>query len=162
MTDKSDVIDKLSEIIARAKDVEGSWDKSGFPRQPTLAVDAIIVFEPGRIVLIKRRFPPFKDFWALPGGIVKYGESVENALLREVLEETGLTVKISRLVGVYSNPGRDPRGHVISICFLCEFSGGVLKASSDAAEIQLFSVEQLAGLQLAFDHLRMLKDSGVL
>lgn len=162
MTGKSDVIDKLSEIMAKAKDFEGSWDKSGFQNQPTVAVDAIIVFEPGRVVLIKRRFPPFKDFWALPGGIVKYGESVEDALLREVLEETGLTVKINRLVGVYSNPSRDPRGHVISICFLCEFFGGVLKANSDAAEIRLFSVEELAGLQLAFDHLKMLKDSGIL
>ncbi|WEU41093.1 MAG: NUDIX hydrolase [Candidatus Odinarchaeum yellowstonii] len=144
------------------KHTSGSWDEPSFPAHPTVAVDAIILFEPGKIVLIKRRFPPFKDFWALPGGIVKYGESVEEALLREVKEETGLTVKIKKLVGVYSNPNRDPRGHVISICFLCEFSDGVLKASSDAADINVFSLEEVSSLQLAFDHLKMIIDSGVL
>ncbi len=162
MTGSDDIVDKITELINKAKPKGGSWDEPCFSTQPTLAVDSIILFEPGKIVLIKRRFPPFKDFWALPGGIVKYGESVEDALLREIAEETGLTVKINRLVGVYSNPNRDPRGHVVSICFLCEFLSGVLKASSDAAEISVFSVEEISSLQLAFDHLRMIRDSGIL
>ncbi len=162
MADRESIADKLTELLAKSKTNIGSWDESNFPAQPTVAVDGIILFEPGRIVLIKRRFPPFKEFWALPGGIVKYGETVEDALLREVAEETGLTVKINRLVGVYSNPNRDPRGHVISICFLCEFLNGVLKASSDAADIRVFSVEEVSSLQLAFDHLKMIRDSGII
>lgn len=121
----------------------------------TLTVDAIIPYK-GKIVLIKRVNEPFKGHYALPGGIVEYGESVEEALLREVEEETGLKGKIYKLVGVYSNPNRDPRGHFVSVCFVVE-GKGKLKAGSDAKEVGLFDLYNLP--KLAFDHEKMIKDA---
>ena len=82
-------------------------------KSPKLTVDAIIT-KNDKILLIKRRRKPFKDFWALPGGFVNYGEKVEDAVIREVLEETNLECKIEKLLGVYSDPNRDPRGHTVS------------------------------------------------
>ncbi|MEM0266059.1 MAG: NUDIX hydrolase [Archaeoglobaceae archaeon] len=127
-------------------------------RHITLTVDAIIPYE-RKIVLVKRRNEPFKDFYALPGGIVEYGETVENAVLREVEEETGLKGKIHSLVGVYSDPNRDPRGHFVSICFIVIPIGGELRSGSDAKEVALFSLHELP--KLAFDHERMIKDAEV-
>ena len=86
-------------------------------KSPKLAADGIIL-ENGKILLIKRRNEPFKDKWALPGGFVEYGEKVEDAAVREVFEETGLKTKIMDLVGIYSDPNRDPRGHIVSAVFL--------------------------------------------
>ncbi|MEM0202955.1 MAG: NUDIX hydrolase [Archaeoglobaceae archaeon] len=126
--------------------------------RPTLAVDAIIPYN-RKIVLIKRKNEPFKDFYALPGGIVEYGETVENAVLREVEEETGLKGKIHSLVGVYSDPNRDPRGHFVSICFIVIPTGGELRSGSDAKEVALFSLHELP--KLAFDHEKMIKDAEV-
>ena len=122
----------------------------------TLTVDAVIPYR-GGIVLIKRRNEPFKDHYALPGGIVEYGERVEDALVREVKEETGLNVRPYKLVGVYSDPDRDPRGHFVSVCFLAIPEGGELKASSDAKEVHVFKLDSLP--LLAFDHKRMIEDS---
>ncbi|AEA46428.1 NUDIX domain-containing protein [Archaeoglobus veneficus] len=122
----------------------------------TLTVDAIIPYE-GKIVLIKRKNEPFKGFYALPGGIVEYGERVEDALLREVEEETGLEGKIYKLVGVYSDPNRDPRGHFVSICYVVLPSGGELRAGSDAREVALFLLDSLPSL--AFDHEKMIRDA---
>jgi 8-oxo-dGTP diphosphatase len=122
----------------------------------TLTVDAIIPYE-GKIVLIKRGHDPFKGCYALPGGIVEYGEKVEDAVLREVKEETGLDGKIYKLVGVYSDPARDPRGHFVSICYVVVPVGGELKAGSDAKEVELFPLDSLP--ELAFDHGKMIKDA---
>lgn len=124
----------------------------------TLTVDAIIPYQ-GKIVLIKRLNEPYKGFYALPGGIVEYGERVEDAVLREVEEETGLRGKIHSLVGVYSDPDRDPRGHFVSVCFIVIPKGGELKAGSDAKEVGLFSLDDLP--KLAFDHEKMIKDAEV-
>ncbi|MEM1874937.1 MAG: NUDIX hydrolase, partial [Candidatus Hadarchaeales archaeon] len=96
---------------------------------PRLAVDAVIKAKNG-IVLVRRKNPPFRGKWALPGGFVKYGEKVEEALTREVKEETGLEVEIEKLLGVYSDPSRDPRGHVVSICFLAKVVSGKMRAGS--------------------------------
>lgn len=131
-------------------------------KQPTLAVDTIIKTKDGKIVLIKRKFPPFEDSWALPGGIVEYGETVENAAVREAKEETGLDVMVESLVGVYSDPSRDPRGHVISICYLCEEIKGILAAETDAKVVKTFTAEEFTTLNLAFDHKLMLRDAGIL
>lgn len=124
----------------------------------TLTVDAIIPYR-RRIVLVNRKNEPFKDFYALPGGIVEYGETVENAILREVEEETGLKCRIHSLVGVYSDPKRDPRGHFVSVCFILIPVGGELRSGSDAKEVALFSLDELP--KLAFDHEKMIKDAGV-
>ena len=125
----------------------------------TLTVDAIIPYK-GGIVLIKRKNEPFKGYYALPGGIVEYGEKVEDAAVREVKEETGLECRVKKLVGVYSDPNRDPRGHFVSICFLMEVIGGELKASSDAEDVKVFKLGDLP--KLAFDHEKMIKDAEVL
>lgn len=130
-------------------------------KSPALAVDAIIV-DRGALILIKRRFPPFQGQWAFPGGYVDDGETVEEALKREVKEETGLDVVPHRLVGVYSDPHRDPRHHVVSTCFLCTVAGGTIEhETAETLEVKAFPLRRLPGT-LAFDHSRMLADSGVL
>jgi 8-oxo-dGTP diphosphatase len=127
-----------------------------------LTVDPIITIDPGEIVLVKRAFDPYKDYWALPGGFVEYGETVENAAVREAKEETGLDIRIERLSGVYSDPKRDPRGHSVSICFLCRAVGGQLKTSNETKEVKRFSKKELKKIRLAFDHEAMLIDAGFL
>ncbi len=127
-------------------------------RYPRLTVDAVVL-EGDSIVLIKRRNPPFQGLWALPGGFVEYGESVEEAVKREVKEETGLEVEVGRLVGVYSDPGRDPRGHTVSVCFLCKPVGGFLRAGTDSAEARKFRLSEIH--RLAFDHGKILCDAGL-
>lgn len=123
---------------------------------PKLTVDAVIL-DGDSVVLIKRKNEPFKGEWALPGGFVDAGERVEDAVMREALEETSLVVRITGLMGVYSDPGRDPRGHTVSVVFLCEKIGGSLNACDDASAIELFKLEELP--VLAFDHNLILKDT---
>ncbi len=110
------------------------------------------------VVLIKRKNPPYKGSWALPGGFVEYGETVESAALRETKEETGLDVVLDGIVGVYSNPERDPRGHIISICFLGHKIGGKLVADTDAADVKCFGFAEISQTDLAFDHQKILED----
>lgn len=126
-------------------------------KQPALTVD-VIVRDGNRVLLVKRKNNPFKGKWALVGGFVEYGEKVEEAAKRECREETGLEVELERLVGVYSDPNRDPRGHVVSICFLARVVGGKLKAGSDALEAKFF--KKIPWNELAFDHAQILKDAG--
>jgi len=123
---------------------------------PTLTVDGIVV-DKNRVVLIRRLYPPFRGCWALPGGFVEVGESVEQAVIREVFEESGLKVKVKKLVGVYSNPKRDPRRHTVSACFLCRKVSGKIKAGSDSKEVAWFSLKKLP--KLAFDHREMIRDA---
>lgn len=118
-------------------------------------VDAVII-EDESLVLIKRRNEPFKDMWALPGGFINANEKVEDAVIREAEEETGLKVRIKEPVGVYSKPNRDPRGESISIVFLCEITGGKLNAGDDAKEAKKFSLKKLP--HLAFDHEKIIYD----
>ncbi len=122
---------------------------------PALTVDAIILHQQ-KIVLIKRKNPPFEGSYALPGGFVDVGETVEDAVLREAKEETGLDIDIIRLVGIYSDPARDPRRHTVSACYLAEGSG-TLQAGSDAACAELFDQSTLP--ELAFDHGGMIADA---
>ena len=122
---------------------------------PLLAVDAVILFQDG-IVLIKRDRPPFAGSYALPGGFVEVGETVEAAAAREAREETGLIIELLGLVGIYSNPARDPRGHVVSAAFLARGSGD-LKAGSDARSAQVFPLQSLP--PLAFDHDKIISDA---
>ena len=124
---------------------------------PMLAADIIIEYDDGSIVLVKRKYEPFKGKLALPGGMVEIGETVEQAAMREAKEETGLEIKLNRLVGVYSDPGRDPRGHCVSIAFHATPIGGTLQADSDAAEV--LRVRDYMKRELAFDHSMILKNA---
>lgn len=123
--------------------------------KPSVTVDIIINVNEG-IVLVKRKNDPFKGEWAIPGGFVEYGEKVEDAARREAKEETGLDVELKDLIGVYSEPGRDPRGHVVSICFVAVKKGGDLHADTDAADVKVF--KEVPWNNLAFDHDKILKD----
>lgn len=125
------------------------------PVTPLLTVDALIMYN-GELVLIKRKNPPYKDQFALPGGFVEIGETVEQAVVREAKEETGLDITVINLIGVYSDPLRDPRGHTVSICFMA-YGGGDLKAGSDAEDIKLFNLYDLP--KLAFDHNKIIEDA---
>ena len=90
---------------------------------------------------------------------MEYGETVEHAAVREVKEETGLEIKLQKLVGVYSDPKRDPRGHTVTVCYSAKQVGGCLKASSDASEVKIF--KNIPWRNLAFDHAKILKDAGL-
>lgn len=125
------------------------------PETPKLMVDVVIPSDEG-IVLIRRGSDPFEGQWALPGGFVEVGETVEAAAVRETAEETGLAVEIVRLVGVYSDPERDPRGHNVSVAFLAHVVGGDLAAASDAAEVSVLDPDSV---ELAFDHRRIVADA---
>jgi 8-oxo-dGTP diphosphatase len=125
------------------------------PETPKLMVDVVIPSEKG-VVLIRRANEPFEGQWALPGGFVEVGETVEEAADREAAEETGLAVEVARLVGVYSDPERDPRGHNVSVAFLARVLSGDLAAGTDAAEV---SVRDPSSVELAFDHARIVADA---
>jgi len=129
-------------------------------KSPALTVDIIIVSKDGSIVLVKRLNPPFKDDWALPGGFVEYGETVETAAAREAKEETGIDGELIKIVGVYSTPNRDPRGHTVSICYLARDVGRELRANTDAKDARVFQPSSLPK-KLAFDHEKMLIDAGI-
>ncbi len=126
------------------------------PGYPMLTVDILIPYKEG-ITLIKRANPPYQNSYALPGGFVEYGERVTDAAVREAYEETGLEVEILKVTGVYSDPDRDPRGHVISVCYLSRPVGGELRGGSDAKEARVFELDELP--ELAFDHLQIIEDA---
>ena len=127
------------------------------PVTPLLAADAIIELadRPGRpIVLIERLNPP--QGWAIPGGFVDIGERIEVAAVREAQEETGLAVTLLALLGIYSDPARDPRGHTVTAVYVAEASGQP-QALDDARALQVFAPDALPG-ELAFDHATVLAD----
>ena len=123
-------------------------------KSPKLTTDGVIIQDEG-ILLIKRKNEPYKDKWALPGGFVEYGEKVEDSVIREVFEETGLKTKINYLFNVYSDPNRDPRGHTITLVYILESTGGTLKGGDDASEAKFFNTADLP--ELAFDHGKIIK-----
>ena len=125
---------------------------------PSLTTDIFIFDDDFNFILIKRKNNPYKDYWALPGGFVEYGESVETAAIREAKEETSIDVELKDLVNVYSNPDRDPRGHTISIAFTAKGDFTSRNADSDASDIDIFSEKKLDEINLAFDHDKIIKD----
>ncbi len=120
------------------------------------AVDGILQKD-GKILLIRRAGRTFHNSWALPGGILEEGETVEEALTREMLEELGVEVKIIEILGVYSKPNRDPREHTISVAFICDYEGKP-EAGDDAASFGDFEVGMAPELDLAFDHKQIIRD----
>jgi 8-oxo-dGTP diphosphatase len=131
------------------------------PKTPALTVDCVVFDPRGRVLLIKRNNAPFKGAYALPGGFAEIGETVETACRRELLEETGVEAGALRLVGVYSDPARDPRGHTVSVVYLAELADGVEpRAGSDAAGAEW--VADWRKHKLAFDHARILEDAEAL
>ena len=127
-------------------------------KTPSLTVDIFIFDENQNFILIKRKNEPYKDYWALPGGFVDYGECVENAAIREALEETSINVKLDKLIGVYSDPSRDPRGHTVSIVYSAKGNMGEMKADDDASDINIFTKKDLEKINLAFDHDQIIND----
>ena len=123
-------------------------------KNPIPTVDIIIEIESKGIVLIKRKNPPYG--WALPGGFVDYGESLEEAAVREAKEETNLDVKLIEQFHTYSNPSRDPRHHSISTVYIGK-TKGTPEAKDDAAEIGIFNDSSLPDA-IAFDHRSILRD----
>ncbi len=128
-------------------------------KTPYVAVDGIVrVWQDHRlkgIVLVERKNPPLG--FALPGGFVEVGETVEHALLRELREEIGLSCEIKRLLGVYSDPSRDPRFHVVSVVFVLD-AYDFPKAGGDAKRALVFPLEDIPFEKLVFDHARILMD----
>jgi 8-oxo-dGTP diphosphatase len=123
-------------------------------RNPLPTVDIIIELPPGGIVLIERKNPPCG--WALPGGFVDYGESVESAAVREAKEETSLDVRLIEQFHVYSDPGRDPRHHTVTVVFIAT-AQGVPQAADDAQAARIFGENEIP-YPLVFDHERIVRD----
>jgi len=117
-------------------------------------VDIIIEIDSKGIILIKRKNPPYG--WAIPGGFVDYGESLEGAALREAKEETNLDVQLVKQFHTYSDPKRDPRHHSISTVYIAK-AKGIPKAKDDALEIGIFNESNLPE-EIAFDHREILND----
>jgi 8-oxo-dGTP diphosphatase len=137
------------------------------PKTPELTVDIIIEMHdrPEKpIVLIERKYKPFG--WAIPGGFVDVGETVSQAAIREAQEETCLEVQLDVLLGCYSNPARDPRGHTVGLVFVAH-ANGTPRADDDAAALDMFDPDNI-DVELAFDHgdiirdYRRYRESGVL
>jgi len=122
---------------------------------PALTVDVVVLLPDGRVVLVRRRYPP--PGWALPGGFVEAGETVEGAAVREAREETGLRVVLTDLLYVYSDPRRDPRRHTASAVFLGR-ADGLPAGADDAAEARSFGWDELPS-PIAFDHAEILADA---
>jgi len=130
-------------------------------RNPTPTVDTIIQRD-SWILLVKRRNDPFKGYLVLPGGFVNEGERVEDAAKREVKEETSLNIELLDILGVYSDPTRDPRGHMMSTVFIAKISSHNEKvdavAQDDAAAIEWISLEVIDTRNVGFDHKRIISD----
>ena len=127
--------------------------------RPSVTVDIVLFCRTTRraeVLLIKRARPPFKGYWALPGGFVDEGESLEEAAARELKEETGLSGVRLQQVGAFGDPGRDPRGHTVSIAFAALLENRTeAKADDDAEDAQWHSVARPP--RLAFDHKKILR-----
>lgn len=123
------------------------------PRNPLITVDALIEID-GGIILIRRKNPPYG--WAIPGGFVDYGETLEEAVVREAKEETCLDIQIIRQFHTYSDPGRDPRHHTVTTMFIAKATG-IPSAADDAQDIGVFTRDTLPE-DMAFDHRQVVED----
>ena len=134
-------------------------------KKPTvgLTVDAVIEDLKGNVVLIKRKYPPFQNYYALPGGFIKEGEKPIEAVIREVKEETNLDIKIEYKIGVYTEEGRDPRGSVHTTAYKCRIIGDFskIRGGDDSKDAELIPISELKNIELAFDHKKILNDANL-
>src|SRR5215204_310416 len=137
-----------------------SSNKMDKPRNPIPTIDVIITDQSdnNRLLLIKRKKDPFRDHFALPGGFVNEGERVEDAVRREAEEELSVKVEPIDILGVYSDPHRDPRGHIMSITFIAKINSGELNAGDGVAELKWVEINNIKEIKLGFDHSRILSD----
>ena len=136
---------------------ENKHDKS---RNPVPTIDIILSenSNSNKVLIIKREKDPFKDYFSLPGGFVKEGEKVEDAVRREAEEELLVKVEPIDILGVYSDPNRDPRGHIMSITFIAKITSGELKAGDGVAELRWIEINNLTNMKFGFDHSKILDD----
>ena len=127
-------------------------------KTPSLTADIFIFDEEYNFILIERGNDPYKGQWALPGGFVEYGESVEDAAIREAKEETHIDVELIELVNVYSKPERDPRGHTVTVAYTAKGNMEDMQADDDASQIGIFCENDIGKLEIAFDHEEIIKD----
>lgn len=120
-----------------------------------LAVDGV-VFLKDKVILLKRNHSPFEGYWVLPGGLVEQGETVKEAVKREIYEEIGIKVEINEFIDLYDDPGRDKRGN-ISASYICKKKEGKPTARQEAYEVNTFSINSLP--ELGFDHKKIIKDA---
>jgi len=126
-------------------------------KSPVLTVDGMILKE-DKILLVKRAIPPFNGSWVLPGGHVKYGETVEKSIIREMKEELGIPVKIKKLIGIYSGPKRHPYYHAVAIVYLLEKLNDKICLNFESSEFKYFSFKDLPS-KIGFDHRKIIEDS---
>ena len=138
-----------NKVASLRNQIENHW------RKPSVTADGIVLRN-NEIVLVKRGKEPYKGMHALPGGFLEYGETLEHCVVREVFEETGLRTAVEDLIGVYSDPTRDPRGQVVTAVYQLRQLGGTLKGGDDAHSAEWTSVDHLP--KLAFDHGKIIED----
>ncbi len=151
-------------VVALIREILAHQTTVRYGIRPVMTVDGLIILSGEEIAdlmrgwdqgdgicLIKRGKLPYKGMYAIPGGFVEYGETTGQAAVREVEEETGLKTEITGLVGVFSDPKRDPRWHTITTAYHLEFKGGELRGGDDAAEARFLPVDDLPS-DIAFDH----------
>ena len=126
-------------------------------KNPVPTVD-IIIEKDDKIVLIRRKNEPFKGMLATPGGFVEEGDLVEERAIKEAKEETSLDVKLEEILGIYSIPDRDPRGHTVSTVFIAKPIGGKIKGGDDASFAAWFKIDKKILNELSFDHKKIIKD----
>jgi 8-oxo-dGTP diphosphatase len=137
----------LREYENKAVSLQSQFDNQW--RKPSVTADGIVV-KGHEIALIRRGKEPFKGSYALPGGFLNYGETLEHCVVREVQEETGLRTEIVGLVGVFSSPDRDPRGHFVTAVYHLKVVGGTMRAGDDAEGAEWVHIDRLP--RFAFDH----------
>ena len=135
-------------------------NKMDKPRNPIPTIDIILSenSNSNKVLLIKRSKDPFKDYFSLPGGFVNEGEKVEDAVRREAEEELLVKVEPINILGVYSDPNRDPRGHIMSITFIAKIIKGNLKEGDGVTELRWVEINNLENIKLGFDHSKILSD----
>jgi len=126
------------------------------PKSPIVMVDGLII-EEGRVLMQKRNHPPFVGCWVLPGGHHDCGETVEQAVIREMKEELDILVTIEKLFGVYSDPKRDPRYCTVTLVFLLKKGKGKIKIDRESSEFRFFPLEKLPR-KIGFDHKQIIND----